>query len=73
MDEAPENVRLVIAGVEYPCDVLRDPDEDTDGCAAWVAVPRDPIPPGAVPEALRAAVLPAKTALIVRLDPEASA
>lgn len=45
MSEAPEDVRLVIDGREYPCDVLRDPDQDRDGLAAWVCVSRDPLPP----------------------------
>lgn len=31
MSEAPENVRLVIGGREYPCDVLRDPGQDRGG------------------------------------------
>jgi hypothetical protein len=72
MSEArpPENVRVVIGGREYPCDVLRDPDQDTLGCAAWVAVPRRPLPalaPGETMSVL-ASVLPAKTALTVRVE-----
>jgi hypothetical protein len=67
VSEAPENVRLVTGGREYPCDVLRDPGQDSDGCAAWVAVPREALPPLGEGAYLRAAVLPAKTLLIVDL------
>lgn len=66
MIEAPENVRLVIDGTEYPCDVLRDPGQDRDGCAAWVAVPRER--PVILPDSaasVRAGMLPARTLLIV--------
>jgi hypothetical protein len=65
----PENVRVVIGGREYPCDVLRDPDQDADGCAAWVAVPRQPLPPLPPGQSMsvRASVLPARTALEVRV------
>lgn len=63
----PRGVRLVLPdGTEVPCDVLREPDEDRDGCTAWIAVPQVP---GVLLEHgchLRADVLPAKTALIVR-------
>jgi hypothetical protein len=69
-DEAPENVRLVIDGKEYPCDVLRDPDQDRDGCAAWVAVPREPLPPAGEDVCLRAGMLPAKSLLVINTDLE---
>lgn len=63
--EAPENVRLVIGGREYPCDVLRDPEQDDDGCAAWVVVPRGKLPPYGPGMSVLASVLPAKTLLIL--------
>jgi hypothetical protein len=62
---APEDVRLVIDGREYPCDVLRDPGQDKDGCAAWVAVPRDALPRRWESASVRAAVLPARSLLVV--------
>lgn len=64
MSEAPEDVRLVIDGREYPCDTLRDPDQDRDGLAAWVCVPREPLPPAAQEMSVRAAVLPGETMLV---------
>ncbi len=67
MSEAPENVRLVIDGREYPCDVLRDPGQDKDGCAAWVAVPREALPPYIEVAYMRVAVLPAKSLLVFSL------
>jgi hypothetical protein len=67
VSEAPENVRLVIGGREYPCDVLRDPRQDADGCAAWVVVPREALPPFAEGACMRAAVLPAKSMLVFDL------
>jgi len=68
--EAPENVRLVIGAREYQCDVLRDPEQDSDGCAAWVVVPREPLPPLREGACVRAAVLPAKTLLLLSFDLE---
>lgn len=65
--EAPEDVRLVIGDREYPCDVLRDPEQDSDGCAAWVVVPREALPPLGESACVRAAVLPAKTLLVLDL------
>lgn len=65
--ESPENVRLVIDGQEYPCDVLRDPEQDSDGCAAWVVVPRDELPPYSAGMSVCASVLPAKTLLVFNL------
>jgi hypothetical protein len=62
--EAPENVRIVIDGREYPCDMLRDPDLDRDGLAAWVAVPREPLPPAGRDMTLRAGMLPGNTMLV---------
>jgi hypothetical protein len=64
----PENVRLVIGGQEYPCDVLRDPDQDENGCAAWVAVPREPPPVIAAGFEVLAGMLPAKSRLLIELD-----
>jgi hypothetical protein len=46
---APENpdppcgVVLTVNGRAYGCDVLRDPDLDEHGCAAWVAVPAEQV------------------------------
>jgi hypothetical protein len=75
VETPPENVRLLIGGAEYPCGVIRDPDLDEDGCAAWVAVPREPLPPAAassilagVPVGIRAGMLPAKSVLLMDLD-----
>jgi hypothetical protein len=67
VSEAPENVRLVIDGREYPCDVLRDPGQDRDGCAAWVAVPREPLPPCEEGIFARIEALPAKSLLVFDL------
>jgi hypothetical protein len=67
---APENVRFVIDGREYPCDVLRDPDQDRDGCAAWVAVPRGPLPQAGEDVSVRAGELPAKSLLVFDLGLE---
>lgn len=67
MSEAPEDVRLVIGDREYPCDVLRDPAQDSDGCAAWVVVPREALPPLGESACMRAAVLPARTLLVFDL------
>lgn len=65
--EAPEGV--LIGGREYPCDVLRDPGRDADGCAAWLVVPRDPLPPvGEGGASVRVALLPAKSLLLLTLD-----
>lgn len=68
--EPPENVRIVIGDREYPCDVLRDPDQDRDGCAAWVTVPREPLPDDyrLHQVEIRAAVLPARTLLCFSLS-----
>lgn len=53
-------------GTEYPCDVIRDDDED--GMAVWVAVPSGgPLPWLAGAWELRAAVLPARSALRVEM------
>lgn len=65
--EAPENVRLVIGGSEYPCDVLRDPEQDQDGCAAWVVVPRGELPPYEAGMSVCASVFPARTLLVFNL------
>lgn len=67
MSEAPENVRLVIGGREYPCDVLRDPDQDDGGCAAWVVVPREALPPFGKGAYIRVGMLPPKSRLVFSL------
>ena len=70
-EDAPEDVRLVIDGTEYPCDVLRDPDQDSDGCAAWVVIPRVPLPDHCEQFAVRAATVPAMSSLVIdHLDME---
>jgi hypothetical protein len=68
--DAPEDVRPVIDGREYPCDVLRDPDQDSAGCAAWVVVPRVPLPDQCDQFAVRAASLPPMSALVIEPDIE---
>ena len=66
-DLPPEGVCLIADdGTVIPCDVLRDPDQDKDGCAAWVAVPRKPVPPG-MGIAPKAALLPPRTSLLAEL------
>jgi hypothetical protein len=67
---APEGVVLHAGGRDYPCDVLRDPDQDKDGVAAWVAVPRDSLPAVTGGMTVTAAVLPAMTGLILCLNTE---
>lgn len=67
VNAAPEGVVLHVAGREYPCDMLRDPDHDKDGVAAWVAVPREALPASTDGMTMTAAVLPAMTSLIFRL------
>jgi hypothetical protein len=61
---APEGVRIVWEdGTVIACDVLRDPDQDESGCAAWIAVPRDPMPVATGGFVVRADVLHPKTVL----------
>lgn len=44
-EDAPQGVRIVCPdGREVACDVLRDPEQDRDGLAVWLAVPREPVP-----------------------------
>jgi hypothetical protein len=63
-EQAPEGIWLVAAsGQMIPCRPLRDPELDHDGCAAWLAVPLHPVPPGSGPWVLRAAMLPGRTHL----------
>jgi hypothetical protein len=62
--QAPEGVRVRRAdGTIVECDVLRDPDQDRDGCAMWIAVPREPLDINTGAFALLADVLPGKTIL----------
>jgi hypothetical protein len=66
--DPPVGLRLVLDdGRVIPCDVLRDPDLDRDGCAAWVVVPRDPDLIVTMRGALEADVIPARTSLHFRL------
>ena len=71
-EEAPSGVRIIAPdGREYPCDVLRDPDGDEDGCAMWIAVPREEIPVvlgmrGLMGWEVAADVLPGRSILSVR-------
>lgn len=68
---APLNVRLVIDGREYPCDVLRDADGDANGYFAWVAVPREELPETRSQEVINvlASMIPPRTILIARVPP----
>ena len=68
--QAPENVRLVVGGREYPCEVRRQPDEDHehgDGvtCYAWLLIPSGVIVAGPGDEYLiRAGTLPPNICLL---------
>jgi hypothetical protein len=64
----PQGVCVVAPdGREFPCDVLRDPDGDVDGCAMWHAVPREDLPPMGVGWMLKADVIPARSVLDLRI------
>jgi hypothetical protein len=66
--EAPTGVRIVAPdGREFPCDVLRDPDGDEDGCAMWVAVPREELPLAGPGWVVAADMLPGHSILSVRI------
>ena len=63
----PEGVRLVLAdGARVPCGVLRDPGQDKDGCAMWVAVPIEE--PAGRPVGVEADVIPGRAMLSVRVE-----
>jgi hypothetical protein len=63
-EEPPSGVRLVAPdGRVILCDTLRDPD----GCAMWIAVPREEIPLMGPGWTLAADALPAKSILDVRI------
>jgi hypothetical protein len=64
-EQAPQGVRLVVDGVEYPCDVLRDPELDAGGLATWVVVPAGPLPAVRETLAVRAAMIPGRVTLVV--------
>jgi hypothetical protein len=61
---APEGVRIITpSGVVIACDVLRDPDGDTDGCAAWLVVPHKELPADLGSWQVTADMLPGKSIL----------
>ena len=41
--EQPRGVILHWRGRVIPCSMLRDPDQDEPGCAAWLAVPMEDV------------------------------
>ena len=41
--EVPRGVVLHWNGRVIPCSMLRDPDQDEPGCAAWLAVPGEAV------------------------------
>jgi hypothetical protein len=41
--EPPKGIIVCYRGRVIPCTPLRDPDLDERGCAAWVAVPDEPV------------------------------
>jgi hypothetical protein len=48
------------------CSVLREPDADESGCAAWIAVPDEPVDVQlGMPLSLTATVLPGRTLLML--------
>lgn len=63
--DAPQDVVLHIGGREYPCDVLRDPGQDGNGIAAWLVVPREPLPPDTEGMTATAGTMPAGITLIL--------
>lgn len=68
--DAPQDVVLHVGGRDYPCDVLRDEDQDSGGIAAWLVVPREPLPAGTEGMTVTAGTLPARTSLILHLGPD---
>jgi hypothetical protein len=65
--EAPSGVRIRrLDGSAIECRMLRDADQDVDGCAAWLAVPleRVAIMPG---DSLEADAVPPHTAIVLDL------
>lgn len=62
--EEPRDIRLVAPdGREFTCDMIRDPDADADGLAAWMVVPREPLPRIDGQWRIRAGQLPAMAEL----------
>lgn len=67
--EPPQGVCLVAPdGCEYPCDVLRDAAQDTDGIAVWVVVPREKLPAVRGEWQIKARLLPGRSQLVFRLS-----
>lgn len=69
--EAPEGVRLVRPGLDtIDCDMLRDPGQDANGCAAWIAVPKsgERLAYRLDVDRLEVSVLPGKTFIFLDLD-----
>jgi hypothetical protein len=69
---APGGVVLHIGGRDYPCDLLRDPDHDQDGVAAYAVVPRVPLPARTEGMRVTPGALPAGTVLVFCPRPKAS-
>jgi len=62
--DAPRDIVLHIGGGDYPCDLLRDPDHDQDGVAAYAVVPRVSLPASTEGMRVTAGTLPAGTVLV---------
>jgi hypothetical protein len=71
--EPPQGVILHWRGRAIGCSVLRDPDADEHGCAAWIAVPGEPVRIAYGEDfRLTATVLPGKCILIADFTPDLS-
>jgi hypothetical protein len=67
----PQGVVLTVDGRQFPCDVLREPGQDRGGCAAWLAVPREPLPVVTDKDmVLNATLIPAMSILIIAVPLE---
>jgi hypothetical protein len=64
-EEPPQGVRICRPdGTSVECGLLREPDADREGCAAWIAVPLEPFAPGP-DDQVQCAVLRSRPALRV--------
>jgi hypothetical protein len=62
----PQGVRVRCQdGSVTECWVLRDPDQDKNGCAAWIAVPQGLLT--SPPSVLSVDMLPGKTVIILEM------
>jgi hypothetical protein len=71
--QEPRGVRVVRAGLPtIECDLIRDEDGDTSGCAAWFAVPREEFALRAHRDHLEVDFLPGKTIInfTLKLPPD---